>query len=285
MKKIVLVVIFFILFGIGVIIFLFERTVSRVNANITGFYVGSQKWSGQMIVTGDVHILGNLIVEPGTIVKFIASDDQYDGGEIPPDGFNDKDPSRLLAYERSHINLFVLGKMIAEGTSDQPITFTSAAAHPAIADWQAIDFQGNGSHLDHVIVEYSRNGVTPIGNQSKSIVEHSIIRHALWGCVSGGASSIQVLNNDISDCGHEGVDVQKGGGIIRGNHIRDSHSGIVVLAGDPIIEGNTITNVGDGIAILPGAHPSVADNTITLAPDTSRLEWRYQDFAYTMFDR
>lgn len=251
---------------------------------LSGIQFGTQRWSGEILVTGDVAVIGDLTIDPDTTVRFAAGDDQALGNEVAPDGTNDADPTRLLTYGRSHGDLAVLGKLMASGSTTAPITFTSAADRPALADWQGVSFTGDGSILEGLVVEWSRNGVTPNGTQPNSVLRNSTVRHTMWGCVSGGTSGMQVLNNAISDCGHEGVDVQGGDMVVRGNTITDSHAGIVVLAGSPIIEGNTLTNVGDGIGPTPlRGTPRIGANTITLASPTSTLEWRYGNFAYRIF--
>lgn len=251
---------------------------------LSGLQFGNQRWAGEILITGDVIVVGDLTVEPGTIVRFAVGDDQALGNEIAADGNNDADPTRLLSYARSHSDLAVLGKLTASGSASAPITFTSAADRPALADWQGLGFTGDGSVLGRLVVEWSRNGITPKGSQPNSVLRNSTIRHTMWGCVSGGTAGMQVLDNTISDCGHEGVDVQGGDMVIRGNAIADSNSGIVVLGGSPIIEGNTLTNVGDGIGPSPlRGTPRIGANSITLAPPNSTLEWRYGNFAYRIF--
>lgn len=254
---------------------------------LSGFQFGSQRWSGEILITGDVVVVGDLVIDPGATVRFAAGDDQALGNEVAPDGFNDADPTRLVSYARTHSDLAVLGKITARGAVGAPITFTSAAGQPTLADWQGVGFSGDGSILERVVVEWSRNGVTPRGalnSQPNSIVRDSAIRHTMWGCVSGGSAGIQVIDNTISDCGHEGVDVQAGDMVIRGNTISDSNAGIVVLAGSPTIEGNTIRNTGDGIGPTPlRGTPRIGPNSITLAPPASVQEWRYGNFAYVIF--
>lgn len=251
---------------------------------LSGFQIGNQRWSGDILITGDVVIVGDLAVDPGVTVRFAVGDDQALGNEVAADGFNDADPTRLASYARTHSDLAVLGRLTARGSAGAPITFTSAAGRPALADWQGVSFSGDGSVLEGVTVEWSRNGVTPRGAQPNSVLRNSVVQHTMWGCVSGGVSGMQVLDNTISDCGHEGVDVQDGNMVVRGNTITDSHSGIVVLAGSPTIEGNTLTNVGDGIGPTPlRGTPRIGVNTITLAPRDSTLEWRFGAFAYRMY--
>ncbi len=259
------------------------RTAEIKNASRSGWYIGNQVWSGNITITGDTTILGNLTVQPGAVVRFAVGDDQQGGDEVPADGYNDLDPTRLLSYATTHSNLLVWRKIIASGTEDAPITFTSASKTPTYADWEAIIFSGNGSILDHVLVEYSRNGVNPIGRQPNSVLRNSIVRHTLWGAVSSGHSPIQVLYNQLSDCGHEGVDIQSGTQIVRGNTIEDCHAGIVVLGGSPVIEDNVISNVGDGIHVDSRATPTLQRNQVTLARPEQDREWRYGAFTYRLW--
>lgn len=265
------------------------RTTSVADAQVSGIQFGSQAWSGTITITGDTTVLGRLKVQPGTTVRFAVGDDQGGGSELPPDGFNDHDPSRLIAYERTHADLTVLGTLTAVGTPEAPITFTSSAATPALADWQGIGFFGNGSRFEHVVVEWSRNGITPLNwrfsRHQDSVLRNSVVRHTLWGCVSGGDSSMHIIANEISDCGHEGVDQQDGSMTIRDNMITRSQGGIVVLAGSPTIEGNRFIDVGVGppvVVVAPGATPRVGENEVVRYAQPGSMKWTYQGFSYCM---
>lgn len=254
------------------------------NQSISGFFMESQIWSGEVVVTGDVTIWQDLTILPGTIVRFAVQDDQHQGYETPADGYNDLDPTRLMSYGITHSSLTVKGKLNAVGTPEERILFTSAAESPKLADWEAIHPQGDGSLIEWAIIEWSRNGITP-GDQPtpNSIFRNNVIRHTLWGAISTGWSSCQVYNNEIYECGHEGVDVQGGNPIIENNTIYDSHCGIVILRGSAVVKDNVMRNVGNGIHVGKNATPVLENNHIVLAPHDSKKEWRYGDFAYRMF--
>jgi hypothetical protein len=254
------------------------------NQSISGFFMESQIWSGEVLVTGDVTIGQDLTILPGTIVRFAVQDDQQQGYETPADGYNDLDPTRLMSYGITHSSLTVQGKLNAVGTPEEIILFTSAAENPKIADWEAIYPQGDGSLIEWAIIEWSRNGISP-GDQPtpNSIFRNNVIRHTLWGAISTGWSSCQVYNNEISECGHEGVDVQGGNPIIENNTIYDSHCGIVILRGSAVVKDNVTRNVGNGIHVGKDATPVLENNQTILAPHDSKKEWRYGDFAYRMF--
>jgi len=269
---------------IGFITIKFFSTTKSVNAKISGKYFGNQIWSGEITITGDTEILGNLTVLPGTIVKFVVADDRGQGDEVPKDGFNDKDPTRLKSYTTTHSSLFILRKFIAKGTSSQLITFTSAAQKPYLADWEAIVFQGDGSIIDNVIVEYTRNGLNPVGKQPNSVIQNSISRHSLWGAISAANSNIKIINNHLSDAGHEGIDLKYNGNQeVAGNSIDDCHTGIASIAGSQLIKNNTITNCGDGVYIDPKSSAMSIGNTFIPAPEESQRVWRYGNYVIPIF--
>ena len=247
-------------------------------------YIGNQVWSEGITITGDTEILGNLTVLPGTIVKFVVGDDRESGDEIEKDGFNDNDPTRLKSYTTTHSSLFILRKLTAQGTKDKKIVFTSAAEKPYLADWEAIVWQGDGSIIDNVIVEYTRNGLNPIGKQPNSVIQNSISRHSMWGAISAANSNIKIINNQLSDAGHEGIDLKSNGNQeVAGNIIEDCHTGIASMAGSQLIKNNTITNCGDGVYIDPKSSATSIDNTFVPAPTESRREWRYGSYIIPIF--
>ncbi len=270
---------------VGVWMYFSPRVIA--DARVSGWYFGHQKWSGEILVTGDVMIFGDLAVAPGTIVKFVVGDDRGGGDEVPADGFNDADPTRLLAYSTTHSSLTILRKLIAVGTKEQKIVFTSASAKPTLADWEAIVFFGNGSVVDNTLVEYNRNGLNPIGRQADSVIRNTTVQHVLWGAISTAHSGISAIGNYLADAGHEGLDVgyEGTGQVIRGNTIENCHTAIVVLGGSAIIENNVIKNCGDGIFVEEGASPTLKNNSITLALPDNPLSWRYGDYVIPLFEK
>ncbi len=106
----------------------------------------------------------------------------------------------------------------------------------------------------------------------------------MWGGIGTGKSSCQVLDNEIYEAGHEGIDVQDGDPLIEGNVIYDSHAGIVILQGSATVKNNIMRNVGGGIHVENGATPLLENNSVQIAPPDLKKEWRYGDFAYTLFD-
>ena len=284
-KKIVIVICILLFIAVGFIIFKFFSTTKSANATISGIYLGNQVWSEEILITGDTEILGSLTVLPDTIVKFVVGDDRELGDEVEKDGFNDNDPTRLKSYTTMHSSLFILRKLIAQGTKAKKIIFTSAADKPYLADWEAIVFQGDGSILDNVVVEYTRNGINPIGKQPNSVIQNSISRHVMWGAISAANSNIKIINNHLSDAGHEGIDLKfNGNQEVSGNIIEDCHTGIASIAGSQLIKNNIITNCGDGVYIDPKSSAISIGNTFVSAPENSMREWRYGNYVIPIFE-
>src|SRR3989338_6630003 len=285
LKKILYILVIIIVLITVFIAYKFFSTTKISNTSISGWFIGSQIWSGSISVTGDVDILGNLTVLPGTTVKFSVGDDRHKCDEVPADGFNNEDPTRLKSYSTTHSSLFILRKLIAKGGQAEPIVFTSAEQKPNLADWEAIIFQGDGSIVDNIIVEYTRNGINPTGEQPNSVIQNTISRHALWGAISSANSNIKIIKNYLSDAGHEGIDLKfNGNQEVSGNIIDDCHTGIASIAGSQIIKNNTITNCGDGIYISPESSATSIGNTFTPAPEESQRVWRYGNYEIPIFD-
>ena len=249
--------------------------------SVSGFFNEHQIWSGEILITGDVRVGGNLTILPGTIIRFVVGDDQNTGGEVAPDGYNDLDPTRLHEYERTHSSLAVSGRFIAAGTPDEWIIFTSAAEEHGYADWVDISFGSDGSLIEYCIVEWSRNGISPAPNQPNTIIRNNVINYTFWGSISSGFSGAQIYNNEIWESGHEGIDVQGGNPIIENNIIYNTFTGIVILSGSATVRNNTMINVGNDIHVADGATPTLENNHVELACNLTK-EWRYGDFAYYM---
>lgn len=283
-KRVVVVICIFLLSAVGFLVIKFFSTTKSENIKISGIYFGNQVWGGEVVVTGDIVILGNLAILPGTTVKFEVGDDRGWGDEVEKDGFNDDDPTRLKSYTTTHSSLFVLRKLIAQGTEDKQIIFTSNAEKPYLADWEAVVWQGDGSIIDNVVVEYTRNGLNPIGKQPNSIIQNSISRHSMWGAISASNSNIKIINNHLSDAGHEGIDLKfNGNQEVANNVIEDCHTGIASIAGSQIIKNNTITNCGDGVYIDPKSSAISIGNTFVSASEDSKREWRYGNYVIPIF--
>lgn len=255
---------------------------------LAGYYLhqAPRHWSGTINVTGDL-TASTLTIEPGTIIYVSSFDDApFVSTEVLPDGFNDNDPTRLKEYDKTHIT--ISGKIIALGTEEKPIIFTSASENPKIADWAGLSLWA-GSRLDHVIVEYLR---TPSTDGDDIEITNSIFRHLMWGGISLADNSPRIINNTIYDCGHEGLDVHGGEPYIANNFIHDCNTGIVVITdnlevvpghffhgrSNPTVVNNTLLNNGNGIGIINSDGTYINNNVSS--PVGPPHDWCYKDFCY-----
>lgn len=141
-------------------------------------------WQGRVRVTEEVQVAAHatLLIEPGARIEF-----------APADGVEDQPPVRLK----------VLGKLIAQGTAEAPIVFTSAAVKPAPGDWGGLIFESTDenlvSRLRHCRIEYAETAID--GSLGKLVVEDAeLIRNRLALCArkkfSGGMFNVAQLDND-----------------------------------------------------------------------------------------
>ncbi len=284
MKKIILATLVLLLTPGIVIAWLYYGPIRPIaDKKLHGMSLGNQEWSGTITLTGDTEVIGNLWIKPGTKVLFEVGDDQCSGDEVPADGYNDDDPTRLMSYTKTHTILVVQGKVTAKGSAEKQIVFTSASPNPTYADWESVCFLGNGSQFEYVLVEYARNGITPLLHHQKVRVSKCLFRHNYWSGLSLSTSDAEVTQCDISDSGHEGIDMHSGNPLFKDNTIRDCHAGIVILEGHAVISGNKIIDCGDGVSLGNNASATMTNNEIVLASSDSRREWRYGNHAYPMF--
>jgi predicted outer membrane repeat protein len=215
---------------------------------VAGWLTADTTWSpstcNQYIAVRSVVVPENvtLTIEPGTLIKF-----------------SDKKSLR------------VEGMLVAQGTEDEQIIFTSNLPEPVAGDWGYIYFtptavnatfdgSGNyiaGSLIQYAIIEYAA-GTTPELNNgplriegSAPFIDHNIIRHnvdslIVWDIPDG--LIIRITNNEITDNGGTrggGLYVTGANSLIGGNTIMDNH----------------VSSQGGGIWISGGTH-TITDNTI-----------------------
>ena len=100
-------------------------------------------WGGEVRVDGIVHVRkgATLTIRPGTRVAFVPA--RFGTGE-EHEGF-------------AASGLKVEGRIVAEGTEEQPIVFTAAGRAPSPGSWDKILFTfSSGNRFDHCIFEGAR---------------------------------------------------------------------------------------------------------------------------------
>jgi parallel beta-helix repeat protein len=250
-----------------------ETPSLSINRTTSGRMTQNEIWRGDILITGDIEIPQGvtLIIEPGTTIRFTAqSDDQRGGGTRdlaePERVYFPDDPPAIPA---NMIGLIVFGSLNAQGTIDQPITFSSDSDTSFVNDWQSIAVEAGGmAILDHVIMEYNYWGLQLNTNTSKATVTNSTFRHiATCGVCTGPhpiAGPIIISNNLFTDCGHEGVDTYQDQNLtIKYNLFIENVVGVVANGSTVTIEANTFRNNHRGINPVNGGNPTIVGNEIT----------------------
>lgn len=185
-------------------------------------------WRGVVRITGMAVVkkTGRLTILPGTRIVFTPQDQNGDG------------------IGDSH--LLVEGAIVARGSAEAPILFTSGAAQPKPSDWTFLylDFAREGV-LEHIIAEYAFSGIQV--HFCKARISDSIFRYNVDG-VRFSTANIELTRSRIHDNTHGlRYEERRGTARIHGNDIRDNEIGIFVVtrAEDRTrIEGNNITGSG-----------------------------------------
>lgn len=134
-------------------------------------------WSGTVILTGQSVVRRGvtLTILPGTIIKFAWSDEEDD-----------------------HVGdgeLTVEGRLIAKGTKEAPILFTSAQEKPAMKDWTFVQISvSRDSIVEHCIFEYAFSGLQV--HYSTATIRESLFRYNFEG-VRFSTTDILIEHNDF----------------------------------------------------------------------------------------
>jgi hypothetical protein len=247
-KILVVLIISLALIGLGIAgYFYFSRGRFVVKSGVLN---KDEVWSGTIHVTGDINVIEGvtLTILPGTVIKVALTDDQHKGRDEPmTDIYFPKDPP---FYEKEKITIYIGGILNAVGTADNRIIFTSDSENPTTYDWRGIDIVHG--RLEYAIVEYAQGNIQ-IQHSSDVVIANNIIRNSLTCCICIGHSnqlSPQILNNDVYNCGHEGIDYAGGSAIIKGNYF---HLENPEIQPDPF-RGRV------GIVVYKNAYPTIEDN-------------------------
>jgi len=248
----------------------------------SGWIYEDETWSGTVHITGDVgvHHEATLTIQPGTRILFAAhQDDQHAGSVVPMDEYiaQHDDPACTLEYAQSHSQLDVYGTLIARGTPDNMITFTSDSPTPDCGDWVQLHIC-HGSIVEYCILEYAR-GALDVGEGTGDtvLISHNTIRNNLYTALTIHSSSSTVTYNDIHNSGgHQGIAVIGEGSApyIAHNVIEECKGGIHISIGTaPIVEYNILIDNDGGIGAMgPDTHAIIRHNSVS-SPNGPSQHW------------
>ncbi|MBF0532546.1 MAG: fibronectin type III domain-containing protein [Candidatus Omnitrophica bacterium] len=155
-----------------------EKSATTLNAftEVSGVISSNTTWTlshSPYLVTGDITVNNGVIltIEPGVIIKF--------NGSYLIDG---------------------QGVILAQGTAQSPIVFTSNKPAPAANDWKYITVRKAASVFDHVVVEYSTNGLyVPSSSSNPAQITNSVFSHNYYGIYFEPGTGPNIANNSITE--------------------------------------------------------------------------------------
>lgn len=255
-------------------------------------------WSGTVVIGGDVYVPPEvtLTIAPGTVVKFKKIDEKSEQNM-----FNIDSPYYPEA------ELIIRGKLIARGTPEKQIVFTSAEMTPNPADWGAINFLGsegnvveyakiycayNGIHAHGSAVqvahsEFARNGVgisfkkeeeTPgvpwFGKPSDLKISNSVFSKNK-GAIGCRNSTAEIVHNEIRENKFFGIwPKEECPAVIRYNEITDNDRGVYLyqVKGMVLEYNNIYDNRSYDIAIAEAQDfPVIAANNWFGSTDPAKI--------------
>ncbi|MCM2265179.1 MAG: right-handed parallel beta-helix repeat-containing protein [Desulfuromonadales bacterium] len=169
-----------------------------------------QVWVGEVRIRGVVTVkkAGHLTILPGTRIVFEPLD--RDG-----DGIGDGE-------------LLIEGGLVARGTAEAPIVFTSGAAQPKAADWKYLylDFAREGE-IAHVISEYAYSGVQI--HFCRAQVTDSEFRHNVDGLRFSTVNLVAAGNRMHHNTHGVRYEERRSQAQLHHNDIRDNDIGLFVV--------------------------------------------------------
>jgi len=202
------------------------------------------------VVMGDIRVRGGVVltIEPGVEVKFSQADNLPD-----PNGASMSD-------------LIVQGAMLAVGTVDKRIVFTSAEAFPSKGNWGGIRFLSTiepENQLKFVTLMFADTGVRSEG--STPAIENSEFGLCKIGLDIGLSTALNIRFNTLRDCDLGLVSAnsnirnnlfiknQVGAGLLGADRFEqntvDGLIGVEVPFGQPTIKNNILSYTGVGRAL------------------------------------
>jgi parallel beta-helix repeat protein len=220
--------------------------ISTTNCAIFGFRPKAQVvkgtiardtvWQGSVLITKDVLVLPGvkLVVKPGTVVSFKKS------------ASTRTDPRFLFPSNE----LIIRGVLLAEGTPEEPIVFTSAEEQPQMEDWAGIILDGAGSDtslVKHCRIEFAETGIYCISSSPR--LKQNQLSQNKYGIVCQKGSLPFIQQNEIS-AGEVGIACwDSSAPKITDNHIFDNQQAGILwgVGATPWFENNLIEGNQYGI--------------------------------------
>lgn len=178
-------------------------------------------------------------------------------------------------------SLSVAGTLIADGTEEQPIRFTSDHWYPCVGDWGHIEFLDSsvdatfdaegqyvaGSILRHTVIEYAQG--IKLTSAAPFISHNTIAYIGSPGLSGSGSSGLVIADNTMmdtgmtlsvsgSDCSIVGNSLLRGGlsvsgpATVSGNSVANAPGMGISASGASAVTGNRVVECGQGVQVNGG---------------------------------
>ena len=204
-------------------------------------------------VQDSLYIQSTLTIEPGVTIKFSSNTGIFVG-----------------------INSYSTSALIAEGTSELPVVFTSAKDFPEPGDWLGIYLGSHtddeATHMKHCIIEYGGQDADQINgnieiNYSAPTITQSIISNSLSHGIYIENNTGSVINNNIFNHNNGAVisvnnpdslnDIEDNTGSGNSNHC-------IRLSSGSIIQGKTIWKKNNNIPYVIETYINLYSNAMLI---------------------
>jgi hypothetical protein len=118
-------------------------------------------------------------------------------------------------YVGEGVTVTVAGSLVAHGTGDEPVAFTTQQPNPTPGAWDTIQYVGDGDSrllLANTTVEYANTAVSVESTQGRvSVVDSTLREHVRAGVLAterGGTPRLRVVDSTIASAGYAGVAVE-----------------------------------------------------------------------------
>lgn len=160
------------------------------------------------------------------------------------------EPGVEVRFGGGPFTIIVNGRLLAEGTEEKPIKFTSNKEDPTPGEWSTLLFNGTNqpaSVLENCVIEYGMDGITV--NGGTVVVRKSVIQF-------NTQNGILVLNGSVH---------------VEQNILQNNSGGVTVSGGDVTIQDNNLTLNGDGVILngdLTGSDVAIIRNHVFANDDS-----------------
>ena len=165
--------------------------------------------------------------------------------------------------------LIVEGRLVANGTEDKMITFTSNKYEPEAGDWGTIEFIGTeASSLIRCIVEYGTNGIT-VESGTVNIQNSLVSLNSASGIRIAGGNQVTVQNNTLMSNG-DGITLTENAtseiNICQNEILLNSHSAMLLEAdaySNTVIVNNTLSTNSYGFYVSTNTSTYITQNYVS----------------------